>query len=385
MKHVYRILMILLLCIIAGGVLFLYRIKPEYNNKGMNGLNDKKEESVLDEGTEVFNNDGILRILVLGVDKTATKQLSEEKNGMRSDTIMLFSIDPKNNKVQLLSIPRDSYIRIHGYDKNKINAAFSDIVYPGGGLKLVASTVEDLLDVKIDHYGVVDYKAVTQIVDAVGGIDVEWDRPDYTYTDDWVVPPLQIEMKRGTNHLDGKKAVDYLRIRKAYDGSDGTDKVQDIGRIDAQQGFLMLLFDKLKSPSMLLKVPELLDIVDQYVETDLTYGQMVTLARFGVGLDREDISTATVEGKNRDKVKIGSDLVSVYDVNAQDAQALVLRNDVAEETAENNSEVNNDSSNENKTENNSNSNNKSNKDSTVNKEKSKKEAVKVIKSNKTSK
>lgn len=341
MKHFYRILMVIFLFLLAGVVLFLYRIKPEYNTKGQEGLDAKeKNEDVLSGGSSVFNGDEVLRVLILGVDKTATKDLSEEQNGMRSDTIMLFSIDPKNNKVQLLSIPRDSYIRIHGYDKNKINAAFSDIVYPGGGVKLVASTVEDFLDVEIDHYGIVDYKAVTEIVDTVGGIDVEWNLPDYTYVDDWVVPPLEIEMKTGINHLDGKKAVDYLRIRKAYDGSDGSGKEQDIGRIDAQQGFLMLLFEKLKSPAMILKIPKLLDIADQYVETDLTYGQMVTLARFGVGLNKEDIETLTIEGKSRNGVTIGRDKVSVYEVNPEEAQALVLRNDI-EESEDTDSENNN--------------------------------------------
>lgn len=324
MKYFYRIVAVLMLCSLAGMVMFLYRIKPDYENKGKDSLIGKKEDSILDtKGTEVFNDNEVLRVLVLGVDKTATKQLSEEKNGMRSDTIMLFSIDPANNRVQLLSVPRDSYIRIHGYDKNKINAAFSDIVYPKGGLNLVAATVEDLLDVKIDHYALIDYKAVTQIVDAVGGMDVEWDRPDYTYKDDWVVPPLEISMKRGINHLDGKKAVDYLRIRKAYEG-------QDIDRIGAQQGFLMMLFDKLKSPSMILKIPELLDIVDEFVETDLTYGQMVTLARFGLGVDREDISTATLEGTNVNGVKIGRDKVSVYKVDENYAKEVVLRGGVVE-------------------------------------------------------
>lgn len=332
-KYVFRIFAVLMLCLLAGLVLLLYRIKPDYENKGKVSLKDKKEESILDtKGTEVFNNDAVLRVLVLGVDKTATKQLSEEKNGMRSDTIMVFSIDPVSKRVQLLSVPRDSYVRIHGYDKNKINAAFSDIVYPKGGLKLVASTVEDLLDVKIDHYALIDYKAVTQIVDAVGGMDVEWDRPDYTYKDDWVVPPLEINMKRGINHLDGKKAVDYLRIRKAYEG-------QDIDRIGAQQGFLMMLFEKLKSPAMILKIPELLDIVDEFVETDLTYGQMVTLARFGIGIDREDISTATLEGVPVNGVKIGRDKVSVYKIDEKFAKEVALRSEVveAEDSVENES------------------------------------------------
>lgn len=71
--------------------------------------------------------------------------------------------------------------------KNKINSAFNDKVYPNGGLDLTVKTVEDLFDVKIDHYAVVDYKAVIGVVDAVGGMDIYWDHKDYHYEDNWVV------------------------------------------------------------------------------------------------------------------------------------------------------------------------------------------------------
>ncbi|WBW49850.1 LCP family protein [Peptoniphilus equinus] len=318
MKKFFIVISIVLIVAVGGFVSFLYSVCPKFDNKGVERL---EEKDPLAGGTDVFQGDQILRVLVLGVDKTATLDKTEEENGMRSDTIMLFSLDPKTHRAQLLSVPRDSYIRIHGYGKNKINAAFSEIVYPGGGVNLVAQTLEDLLNVKIDNYAIMDYKAVSSIVDAVGGVDVEWKYDDYTYTDDWVVPPLKIEMKRGINHLDGEKAVNYLRARKAYPG------MQDIMRIGAQQDFLMLLFDKVKNPAILLKIPELIDIVDRYVETDLTYGQMLTLAKFGLGLTRETIDTATLEGTGQSGVLIGRDKVDVYVVDPAVAQSVILRDD----------------------------------------------------------
>ena len=81
---------------------------------------------------------------------------------------------------------------------------------------------------------------------------------------------------------------------------------------------------------MILKIPELLDIVDEFVETDLTYGQMVTLARFGIGIDREDISTATLEGVPVNGVKIGRDKVSVYKIDEKFAKEVSLRSEVVE-------------------------------------------------------
>lgn len=320
MKHLYRIFIILSFTLLSGLVIFAHSIKPSSSNKGLDKLtNESKEEAMAltkeNENVEVFDNDKPLRILVLGVDKSATLDATEDQNGMRTDTMMLFTIDPKHDKVQLVSIPRDSYIRIHGFDKNKINAAYNDKVYPGGGLNLTVKTLEDFFDVKIDHYGIVDYKAVVGIVDAVGGIDITWEHDDYHYEDNWVVPPLVVDLKKGDNHLDGESAVAYLRTRKAYAN-------QDIGRIGAQQDFLLKLFDKLKSPSIILKVPKLLNIVDEYVETDLNYGEISKLAYYGLTLDRKDIHTATIEGYEK-IMRQGKLDLSFYIVDQEKARKVV--------------------------------------------------------------
>ncbi|CDZ74327.1 putative transcriptional regulator [Peptoniphilus sp. ING2-D1G] len=319
MKYVYRIFIVLSITLLSGLVIFAYRIKPEYANKGINKLDKSRNEinAELDENLiNVFKGSAPLRILLLGVDKSKTKDYNSSEQNMRTDTIMLFSIFPKEEKVQILSIPRDSYVNIHGYGKHKINSAFNPLVYPDGGLNLTVKTVEDFLDVDINHYAIVDYEAVIRIVDTVGGIDINWEHDDYTYVDDWVIPPLEISLKRGINHLDGQEAVNYLRVRKAYAN-------QDIGRIENQQGFLLLLFDKLKSPATFFKIPELLDIVDQYVETDFNYGEIAYLAKFGLGIEREDIFTETLQGKDLKGVNLGGIEVTVYDVNRNYARDLV--------------------------------------------------------------
>lgn len=321
MKHIYKILAILLIAVVGAFVFLAYQIMPTSNNKGINKLDSGVSEER--EAKNVFKEGEIFRVLVLGVDKTATKEETEEENGMRSDTIMVISIDKARDKVQIYSVPRDSYVDIHGYGKNKINASFNKYAYKNGGLELTKKTVEDLLDIEIDHYAIVDYKAVSGLVDAVGGMDIEWDHPDYKYTDDWVVPALEIDLKRGTNHLDGTKAVSYLRTRKAYADS-------DLGRIKAQQEFMTMLADKLKSPMMLIKLPEILDIVDKYVETDLNYGEISYLAQYGLGLDMSTIEKSRVEGYDKRGVKIGSDLVDVFMVYRDKARAAVLRTEEEE-------------------------------------------------------
>lgn len=118
MKYLYRIFIALSITFLSLLVIFVYAIKPSSETKGINKLKHETREEALKKQTEnvqVFDGDNPLRVLVLGVDKSATKDASEQ-NGMRTDTMMLFTIDPKHDKAQIVSIPRDSYVRIHGYD-----------------------------------------------------------------------------------------------------------------------------------------------------------------------------------------------------------------------------------------------------------------------------
>lgn len=234
-----------------------------------------------------FTGNDPLHIAVFGVDRTATTDMDEEENPSRSDTIMLFTIDPVTKRAQLLSLPRDTYLHAPGHSgKTKLGHA-----YAYGGHELAVETIEEFMDVNIDYYATVDYAAVKRLVDAVGGIEV--DIPfDYEYEDTYVVPNLHINFKKGRQRLDGEDAVRYLRIRKIYEN-------QDIGRIQAQQGFLMSIFQQLKHPSIIFKIPELIDIVQDNVETDLSYGQIAYLARFGLEMDRENIVTDTLVGTDQ--------------------------------------------------------------------------------------
>lgn len=258
--------------------------------------------------TNPFTGDDPLHILLFGIDKTATTDMTEEGNPTRSDVVMLVTIDPVTKRAQLLSLPRDTYVSIRGHQgKTKLGHA-----YAYGGEKLAEETVEDFLDVKIDYYATVDYKAVERLVDAVGGIEV--DIPfDYSYEDTYVVPNLHIDFKKGKQKLDGANAVRYLRIRKIYED-------QDIDRIQVQQRFMMQLFDKLKRPMMILKIPELIDIALDNIETNLSYGQIAYLAKMGLDMDRENIQTDTLVGDNK---RIGS--IDYYIVNQASAREQVRR------------------------------------------------------------
>jgi len=306
LKILKTIIFALVTVLLATGLYIGYLIKPDHS---LALPEDNKEDVTANlETVNPFKGDDPLHILVMGIDSTATTDMTEDENPSRSDTMMLFTIDPVRKKVQVLSLPRDTYIKIPGYaEKTKLGHA-----YAYGGYLLAEETIEDFLDIKIDHYGIVDYKAVERLVDAIGGIDVVMDQ-DYYYEDTYVVPPLVIDFKKGKNYLDGKEAVNYLRIRKMYED-------QDIGRIQKQQEFLLKVLEKVKKPSIILKVPELIDIAQKHSKTDLSYGQIAYLAKFALDLDKEDIITDTLVG---DDQRIGD--LDYYIVDEELAREQVRR------------------------------------------------------------
>lgn len=289
MKILKIILSSLAIVILSAGLALGYKIAAnplDRANKDIDSDQIAKAQENL-KATSPFTGDDPLHMLLFGIDKTATTDATEEGNPTRSDVIMLLTIDPVSKRAQLLSLPRDTYVDIEGHEgKTKLGHA-----YAYGGEELAEKTVEDFLDISVDYYATVDYNAVKRLVDAVGGIEV--DIPfDYTYEDTYVVPHLYIDFKKGKQKLDGEDAVRYLRIRKIYEN-------QDLDRIQTQQGFLMKLFDKVKSPRMIFKIPELIDLVLDNVETNLSYGQIAYLAKMGLEFDKESIQMDTLVGENQ--------------------------------------------------------------------------------------
>lgn len=283
MKHVYRIFIFITVVFLLGALGLTFIFAPR--GKKLSGNETEKNEMKKAEPTKVsvFNeNKDIIHILLIGVDQSEVTYVDD--NSQRADTIMLLSIDPKIDKVQILSVPRDTYIKIKGYDNYKMNAA-----YARGGVDLQVEMVEDFLNVDISHYITVNYDAVKELVDAIGGVEVY--TPEYKYTDPSTIPPLEINFEEGLHLLNGEDAVKYLRIRKIY-------KNQDIDRIKAQHDFIMKIFDKMQSPSLILKLPKLVSIANRNIETDLSYGELAFLAYYGMNLEKTDINMEVLEGSD---------------------------------------------------------------------------------------
>lgn len=208
-----------------------------------NGIGNSKEKNRTSDKNEIL-------FLLLGID---AHDLTEEK-GARTDTMMLVKVNTSEEKVDILSIPRDTRIYIPGQESmGKINSAHAH-----GGSELAVKTVSELLGLDLDYYVKLDYKIVEESVDEIGGVEVEVPQDMY-YEDLAAEPPLVIDLKAGTQILDGQKSLQFLRFRKGY-------KDADLGRIKAQQQFVKAFIEQALKPKNLLKLPKwYLRIIEMWI------------------------------------------------------------------------------------------------------------------------
>lgn len=218
-------------------------------------------------------------ILFLGVDASGNPR--DLWTGTRTDTIILVNIDPRTKSVNALSIPRDSKVYLPGDNGvNKINAAHAI-----GGIEMTKRTIEDTLGVHIDRYIMVHDSAVKEIVDAMGGLDVYVEKPMH-YNDN--AGHLHINFNKGDHHLNGQQAVEYLRFRH--------DALGDIGRTQRQQWLLRSLLTKMKQPSTITKIPDIISVAKKYVKTDMSFYEMSQYAALTKHIDMDKIEVAMLPG-----------------------------------------------------------------------------------------
>jgi LCP family protein required for cell wall assembly len=213
-----------------------------------------------------------LVVLVLGVDRRPT---AAEGSSTRSDTIMLVRVIPATGEVRLLSIPRDLYVEVEPGKEDRINAA-----YAYGGVDQARAVMEDLTGVDIDNYVIVDFEGFEKVIDAMGGVRV--DVGSGVFPEKW-------NMGEGFEHLNGYKALKYARYR-------GTPRA-DLDRIDHQQKLLAALRRQALRWNIITRLPEIIKVTNENVNTDLGVLQVIPLARALVlnGKDNK-MSTAELEG-----------------------------------------------------------------------------------------
>lgn len=242
-------------------------------------------------------------ILILGVDKNPDG--NDPFSNTRSDTIILLNIDPKHRSINAISIPRDSKVYIAGdYGIQKINSA-----HAYGGVELTKKTVENTLGVKVDRYIAVNSEAVIHLVDILGGVPVYVEK-DMFYHD--YSGKLNVRLPKGNHVLNGQQAEGYLRFRK--------DGLGDIGRTSRQQWFLRNLLTQLQTPATITKIPEILNLINEYVKTDMSMYEISNFAAMAKDFNLDNVEVATLPGAPSKK---GS--ISYWILDPEQTQEMVDR------------------------------------------------------------
>ena len=228
-----------------------------------------------------------INVLVMGLDRRPL----EGDAPARTDTMFVLTIDPRGKTAGILGIPRDLWVEIpnrdgSGYLNERINAAYvlgevND--YDGGGPGLAIATVENTLDINIDHFMIIDFEGFREVIDALGGIDVEvpvYLRDDFYSETELPGDYAPQEFEPGIEHMDGSRALAYARIRR---GS------SDLDRIQRQQRIMFAVMDKALSLNVLTNA---LDLWKQYkdaIDTDINDFQIPGFAKLAADIPPERI------------------------------------------------------------------------------------------------
>jgi LCP family protein required for cell wall assembly len=275
---------------------------------------------------------GRVNILLLGVDQ---RECDDTGGAWRTDTMILVSLDPATKSAVMLSFPRDLWVNIPTIGPNRLNAAhfFGDAYkYPGGGPALVKQTIQDNFAVPVHYYVRINFDGFRQVVDAIGGIDIDVEEPiwdDKYPTDDCGYQTVHFEA--GHYHMDGDQALKYARSRHYS---------SDFDRGRRQRQVMFAIYEKATSIRIIPRLPELWGTKDKAIQTDLSLLDSLKLARLGMQIERDQIRGAAIDESmtenmitdrgwqvlNWDRQKVGAlirDLFSSPDstVNLPDASA----------------------------------------------------------------
>ena len=249
-----------------GSNLFLNRLENKKNitNYGKEAASENKYQKV----------DHEILVLMVGVD---VNENNENPDFTRTDTIMLCKINAETGKVDLLSIPRDSRIKVRD-EFTKANHA-----HAYGGIGLTLKSLRDFLGLDIDYYVEINYDALVDIVDGMGGLK-------YKVPKGISIDHGDVHIRPGINDMDGMDVLWYLRTRKIYDNG-------DLGRVNAQQEFLKAIVNELVKKSKEISMTALIETYFKDVKTNLPFSTMVEFANSMSNFSSDKFKTYTVPGE----------------------------------------------------------------------------------------
>ncbi|MBQ9680042.1 MAG: LCP family protein [Ruminococcus sp.] len=307
-RRIFVLVLSLIMLLVGSGLVFYYNVLDQMNFKELEPLapaptsntSETTTYSVQSGGATLLSSDNVLNILLFGQDTPA----SAEDHG-RSDTTILLSIDNVNKKLKLTSFQRDTYVSIPGYGDNKINSAFTF-----GGERLSIDTIETNFGIKVDKYATVDFSSFRQVIEALGGVDIELTLEEIKYINAQIDVNDQTDVtsflqydetkEKQMMHLDGYQALWYARDRgeESLGGNpDYSFSGDDWDRTSRQRNLIQTIIKNLREDASLTELVSIANKIGPLVTTNLKKGDITFLVSnmmTYIGYDMEEMSLPTL-------------------------------------------------------------------------------------------
>ncbi|MCP3763936.1 LCP family protein [Domibacillus sp. A3M-37] len=279
----------MLVLLIGAGMAFTVYQSLQNTLSGEVLHSNKRAKDVSLQKEETFT------VLLLGVDE-------REGDVGRSDTMLFVSVNGEDNTAKMLSIPRDTRVEITGKgSEDKINHA-----YAFGGVEMAVETVENFLDMPVDYYVEMNMEGMKEIIDAVGGVEVQ---NDFAFSNEGD------HFAQGRITLSGSEALNYVRMRME-------DPNGDFGRQARQRQVMKGILDKGNDPAIILKFTDVMQAVGDNVQTNLSIRDMLDIQK-NYASARDHIETVTIDG-------IGTRIGGIYYYVVDNKEVLRVSNEFKE-------------------------------------------------------
>ncbi len=347
--RVFVLILSLLMLLGGSGLVYYYNILDSMNFKELDptpvqqpatSATGETVVSVASGGATLLSSDNVLNILLFGQDTPA----STEDHG-RSDTTILLSVDNVHKKLKLTSFQRDTYVNIPGHGDDKINAAFTL-----GGEKLSIDTIEANFGIKVDKYATVDFSSFREVIEALGGVDIELKKEEIEYinaqidvndqTDRTSFLQYDPSLEKQMMHLDGYQALWYARDR-GEENLGGNPNYSfsgdDWDRTSRQRNLIQTIVKNLREDTSLTELVGIANKVGPLVTTNLKKGDITFLVSnmmTYMGYEMEEISLPTLGNWRYGRTDDGQSVIVIdnWDAVRKDVAKFIYEDSVASNT-----------------------------------------------------
>lgn len=326
-RRIFVLVLSLIMLLVGSGLLYYYNILDSMTFKELDpapvtattNVSETTTYSIASGGATLLSSDNVLNILLFGQDSPAT----EQDHG-RSDTTILLSIDNVNKKLKLTSFQRDTYVSIPGHGDNKINSAFTF-----GGERLSIDTIETNFGIKVDKYATVDFSSFRQVIEALGGVDIELTLEEIKYINAQIDVNDQTDVtsfltydpskEKQMVHLDGYQALWYARDRgeESLGGNpEYSFSGDDWDRTSRQRNLIETIIKSLREKASLTELVAIANRIGPLVTTNLKKGDITFLVSnimTYINYDMEEMSIPTQDRWAYGTTSDGQSVISITD------------------------------------------------------------------------